>query len=222
MLPILPTMGVGSYASPGWLVSARQLLRRGELGERDIEELFDDALVICIADQIEAGVDILSDGELRRQRFVFELYESIEGLKRLEPLRRRGVSGYDMAPHYLRIDTVLAPNGLGVVEEFQALIRKSPPGVALKCALPGPMTFARFIDAPQSVVADLLSELVTIVRAELEQLVQVGATSPMDFRTKKRQILSIAQSRASLQSSPCTCVSETTLDVLLPIVGSVA
>ena len=58
MLPILPTMGVGSYASPGWLVSARQLLRRGELGERDIEELFDDALVICIADQIEAGVDI--------------------------------------------------------------------------------------------------------------------------------------------------------------------
>ena len=176
MLPILPTMGVGSYASPGWLVSARQLLRRGELGERDIEELFDDALAVCIADQIEAGVDILSDGELRRQRFVFELYENIEGLRRLEPLRRLGVSGYDMAPHYQRIDPIVAPNGLGVVEDFQALKRKSPPGVALKCALPGPLTFARFIDAPPGVVADLLTELVTTVRGELEQLVRVGAT----------------------------------------------
>ena len=39
MLPILPTMGVGSYASPGWLISARKMLSRGELGERDIEEL---------------------------------------------------------------------------------------------------------------------------------------------------------------------------------------
>ena len=74
MLPILPTMGVGSYASPGWLISARKMLRRGELGERDIEELFDDALTVCIGDQLDAGVDILSDGELRRQRFVFELY----------------------------------------------------------------------------------------------------------------------------------------------------
>ena len=72
MLPILPTMGVGSYASPGWLISARKMLRRGELGERDIEELFEDALTVCIGDQLDAGVDILSDGELRRQRFVFE------------------------------------------------------------------------------------------------------------------------------------------------------
>ena len=74
MLPILPTMGVGSYASPGWLISARKMLSRGEPGERDIDELFEDALTVCIGDQLDAGVDILPDGELRRQRFVFELY----------------------------------------------------------------------------------------------------------------------------------------------------
>ena len=128
MLPILPTMGVGSYASPGWLISARKMLRRGELGERDIEELFEDALTVCIGDQLDAGVDILSDGELRRQRFVFELYDAIEGLRRVEPVRRVGVSGYDMAPHFSRIDSLSAPDGLGVIQEFQALKRQAPPG----------------------------------------------------------------------------------------------
>ena len=138
ILPILPTMGVGSYASPGWLVSARKMLRDGELGERDIEELFDDALAICIGDQLEAGVDILTDGELRRQRFVFELYDALEGLERVKPLRRVGVSGYDMAPHFVRVEPLSAPDGLGVVQDFLALKRKAPPGHRLKSALPGP------------------------------------------------------------------------------------
>ena len=175
MLPILPTMGVGSYASPGWLISARKMLRRGELGERDIEELFEDALTVCIADQIEAGVDILTDGELRRHRFVFELYHAIEGLERVEPLRRVGVPGYDMAPHFTRVDTLSAPNGLGVVADFLALKRKAPESHPLKVALPGPLTFAAFIDAPGSAGSDLLSELVALIRAEIEGLIDAGA-----------------------------------------------
>ena len=175
MLPVLPTMGVGSYASPGWLVSARKMLRRGELGERDIEELFDDALTICISDQLEAGVDILTDGELRRQRFVFELYDALEGLERVEPLRRMGVSGYDMAPHFARVDSLSAPGGLGVIQDFSALKDKAPPGHPLKSALPGPLTFASFIDASGSAVSDLLTELVTIVRNEIAGLIEAGA-----------------------------------------------
>ena len=168
-------MGVGSYASPGWLVNARKLLRRGELGERDVEELFDDALAICIADQLNAGVDILTDGELRRQRFVFELYDALEGLVRDEPLRRVGVTGYDMAPHFTRVESLSAPCGLGVIADFQALKRKAPSDYPLKIALPGPLTFASFIHASGSAVGDLLSELVTLIRAELEGLVEAGA-----------------------------------------------
>ena len=175
MLPILPTMGVGSYASPGWLISARKMLSRGELGERDIEELFEDALTVCIGDQLDAGVDILTDGELRRQRFVFELYDAIEGLRRVEPVRRVGVSGYDMAPHFSRIDSLSAPDGLGVIQDFQALKRQAPPGAVLKSALPGPLTFARFIDVPGSAVSDLFTELVALIRIEIEGLVEAGA-----------------------------------------------
>src|SRR6185295_9014420 len=92
-LPPLPTMGVGSYASPGWLILGRQQLRAGALGPADIEELLEDATRIAIADQVEAGLDIISDGELRRQRFVYEMYDRLAGLTRVPPRRRVGVPG---------------------------------------------------------------------------------------------------------------------------------
>ena len=175
MLPILPTMGVGSYASPGWLTSTRKMINRGELGASDVEELFEDALTVCISDQLHAGVDILTDGELRRQRFVFELYDAFEGLQRIEPSRRLGVTGYDMAPHFARLESLSAPKGLGIVEDYKALKRHAPAGYPLKISLPGPLTFARFIKTSENTVPDLLEELVFLIRAEVEGLVAEGA-----------------------------------------------
>ena len=66
-LPALATMGVGSYATPGWMFPFRKAIRDGSAGSDDIEEAFEDATRVVVADQIDAGVDILSDGELRRQ-----------------------------------------------------------------------------------------------------------------------------------------------------------
>ena len=67
-LPPLPTMGVGSMAAPGWFIASWRAARKGEWGAHDIDELFEDATRIVVADQLETGVDIVSDGELRRQR----------------------------------------------------------------------------------------------------------------------------------------------------------
>ncbi len=170
-LPILPTVCVGSYASPGWFAAAQRMMRGGELGEQDAAELLDDALTICINDQLEAGIDILCDGEFRRQRFVFELYDALQGLERLPPQRRLGVSGYDKAPRFRRVARVTAPGGLGVVEEFRALERRAPDR-PVKIAVPGPLTFAAFVHAEAG--ADLLDELVALVRAEIDALVVAG------------------------------------------------
>ena len=62
-LPLLPTMGVGSYASPGWFVLFRSQMRDGRIGPDDLREELDDATRIAVLDQIEAGIDILTDGE---------------------------------------------------------------------------------------------------------------------------------------------------------------
>src|SRR5262245_50777184 len=137
-LPLLPTMGVGSYASPGWFVSGRARLREGDFGPADIDEMFEDATRTAIADQIEAGLDILSDGELHRQRFVFEMFQHLQGLKRVPPSRKLGVPGYDMAPHFAVEGDITAPRGLGVVAEYRTLKRLAP-GRHLKVALPGPV-----------------------------------------------------------------------------------
>ncbi|MEX2648522.1 MAG: hypothetical protein WD673_05865, partial [Alphaproteobacteria bacterium] len=171
-LPLLPTTCVGSYAAPGWFAASLGLLRDGALGPEDEAELFDDAIAVCVADQLEAGVDVLCDGEFRRQRFVFELYATLGGLERLPVKRRLGVPGYDRAPRFRRTGSVSAPGGLGIVAEFEAL-RRCVPGRPIKIAVPGPLTFAAFI-ATDGAVSDLLDELVLVVRAELTGLVAAG------------------------------------------------
>jgi 5-methyltetrahydropteroyltriglutamate--homocysteine methyltransferase len=177
MSVLLPTMGVGSAASPGWLIAARERIREGSFGPLDAEEAFEDGTRIAIADQVEAGLDVISDGELRRQRFVYEMFGAFRGLARVPAARRVGVPGYDQAPRFTSTERVTAPDGLGVVAELERL-RRLAPGRALKVALPGPLTFAGPIDEAGGYGGDraaLLDDLVAIVRGELAALVAAGA-----------------------------------------------
>ncbi len=173
----LPTMGVGSYAAPGWLFLFREAMRAGRTGAEDVEEAFDDATRIAVADQIEAGVDIVSDGELRRSRFVYEMYDRLTGIERLPPGRRLGVPGYDRAPHFTARDRVSAPDGLGIAAEYRRLAGLAP-GKSLKVAFPGPMTFMPKIEPDGPYGGDraaLLDDIAGIVRDELDRLAGEGA-----------------------------------------------
>ena len=173
-LPLLPTMGVGSYAAPGWFIAGQRGVRDGAFGAGDVSELFEDATRIAIADQIEAGLDVISDGELQRQRFVFEMFGHLTGLERIAPERKLGIPGYDMAPRLRATERIEAPRGLGVVGEFTTL-RRLAPGSRCKVALPGPLTFASFIDPGRIGPQAALEQIVAIVRRELEALVAAGA-----------------------------------------------
>jgi len=173
-------MGVGSYATPGWLFPFKSAMRDGSVGEGDISEAFEDATRIAIADQVEAGVDIISDGELRRQRFVYEMYDRVQGLQRQKVARRLGVPGYDMAPVFLAEERIRAPEGLGLVAEFEDLQRLAPTDVTLKLALPGPLTFASNI-LPGGAYGDgaagfekLMADIIAMVRAEVQALSAAG------------------------------------------------
>ncbi len=69
-LPLLPTTVVGSYALPSWVYAADDWMQRGLYGPIDTEETFNDAVDRAIQDQEKAGIDIISDGEMRRRGFV--------------------------------------------------------------------------------------------------------------------------------------------------------
>src|SRR5437016_1766362 len=118
-LPLLPTSTIGSYAPPSWFVAAVEAIERGEFGPTDREETYDDACRIALRDQEEAGVDLLTEGEMRRVDFNLGFYGRLNGLEQVPPQRKKGPDGHDMRDRYQVVDRITAPTGLGIVEEFE-------------------------------------------------------------------------------------------------------
>ena len=78
---LLPTTVIGSHAYPGWMWTALDEIEKGRYGRTDERELYDDAVNMAILDQEKAGVDIISDGEMRRWYFVQSFYKRIQGIE---------------------------------------------------------------------------------------------------------------------------------------------
>jgi len=177
-LGLLPTMGVGSYASPSWLLAARRVLRAGDAGPADMEEAMQDAIKIAVWDQEEAGLDILTDGEIRRQRFLWNVVEKLSGLKLIPAQRKLGVMSYDSAPRFEALERVSAPSGFGIAEEYNYVrtLTEKP----LKVCCPGPLTICLPITPkggyPGGDYLPLLYDLAELVNRELRQLTAAGAT----------------------------------------------
>lgn len=73
---------IGSLLRPPDLVGARERHERGELGDREFKRIEDEAVVSAIRLQEEAGIDVITDGELRRYAFYGHLIESFDGFDR--------------------------------------------------------------------------------------------------------------------------------------------
>ena len=174
-LPLLPTTVVGSYATPGWLWTAFAEIERGGYGSTDVKETFDDAVSIAIFDQERAGIDIISDGEMRRYYFVQSFYGRMTGIEEDSPLRKVGLYGYDSPPRYHTTGKVGIPDGLGIIEEFEyANAHTDRP---LKVTCPGPLTLTMHIRPRQGYKdrLELAQEFAGVINRELLALVDAGA-----------------------------------------------
>ena len=173
---LLPTTVIGSHAFPSWLWSARKDIEAGNYGPLDLTETLNDAVRIAIEDQQDAGIDVISDGEMRRTDFILGFYKRFTPLETILPARRMGHSGYDEITRYRALDRLAAPNGLGAVAEYQyaSKVARQP----VKVALPGPLTLCTAVD-PAPAYADigaLAHDLAAIINAELKSVVTAGAT----------------------------------------------
>ena len=65
-LPRIPTQVIGSSGIPGWMWVVKDAVAAGKMGPADIDETLKDAVNLAILDMEEAGVDIISDGEMQR------------------------------------------------------------------------------------------------------------------------------------------------------------
>ena len=171
-LPLLPTTVVGSHALPSWLCLVRQHL--DAFGPTDREEAYDDAVRLAIRDQIEAGIDVISDGEMRRTMFIRSFYDRLTGLVPLAVPRRFGPLNYDSHCPFDVVDRVQAPTGLGVVDEYRfARVHADRP---LRVAVPGPITLLMPLrrGGPYATEDTLLADLVAIVHREVRGLADAG------------------------------------------------
>src|SRR5437879_1752050 len=176
MMPCpLRTTVVGSYPFPAWLEFACAHL--SEFGEADRAELQEDAVIAAVHDQVEAGLDVITDGEQTRLDFNLSFYGYLSGIE-LEsaPPRRFGPPAHDQRGKHKITGSLSAPRGLGVVEEFQRLQRLAPPGPKLKASVPGPYTLSgRLMPGGQYPDRYAVTEaLVPMVQQELVKLVAAG------------------------------------------------
>src|SRR5437660_11001774 len=112
-LPLLYTHVMGSHGFPGWFWTALDKIKAEEYGQTDAREAFDDATQLAIRDQERAGIDVICDGEMRRFFFVQTFYGRMEGLEKLESLRKTGLYAYDSVPRYRAARRGTVPKGLG-------------------------------------------------------------------------------------------------------------
>jgi len=178
----LRTSVIGSYPFPGWLEIASQDLSR--FGKDDLAEVQNDAVITALHDQLAAGLDVVTDGEQTRLDFNLSFYGYINGIE-LESASPRlfGPPAHDQRGKHAVTGELCAPRGLGVVEEYQRLVRiyqatNHGAPVTLKASVPGPYTMTGRL-LPNKQYADrwaLTEALLPIVRKELEDLVAAGCT----------------------------------------------
>jgi 5-methyltetrahydropteroyltriglutamate--homocysteine methyltransferase len=178
----LRTTVVGSYPFPGWLELAAGHLDK--FGEADRAELIDDAVTVAVRDQLDAGLDVITDGEQTRLDFNLSFYGFLEGLE-LESAspRRFGPPAHDQRGKHKVLGELRAPRGLGTVEDFtrlkrlaQSAIGNQQSAITLKASVPGPYTLSgRLVPNDRYQDRHALTEaLLPLVRSELVALVKAG------------------------------------------------
>ena len=148
-LPLLPTTLVGSYAQPDWLLDRSKLAKRfpprvraGELWRIDpqwLQEAQDDATRLAILDQERAGLDIITDGEIRRESYSNRFATALEGVDADNPAIITARSGQKTPVP--RVVGKIRRSGPVELRDMEFL-RKNTDRAA-KITLPGPFTMSQ-------------------------------------------------------------------------------
>ncbi len=175
-LPLIPTQAIGSHGIPSWMWVVREAVEAGKMGPADIEEALKDAVNLAIMDMEEAGLDIISDGEMQRADFTWNFHHYVRGLEPLEFPRKWGFPGPDRLESFRCVEPLQVPDGYGTVEEWKyARTRTEKPLIA---PLQSPVTQAFRID-PGEIYrnkGEVAWALVPQVNRELRAVVAAGCS----------------------------------------------
>jgi 5-methyltetrahydropteroyltriglutamate--homocysteine methyltransferase len=178
---LLPTTVVGSYPQPDWLVDRALLatmvprVRRRDLWrvpDAFLAQAQDDATLIAIREQERAGIDIITDGEMRRESYSNRFATALDGIDNDHPATITNRAGRKVeVPRVVGRLSRLRP----VEVEDMAFLRRNTERKA-KITLPGPFTMAQ--QAKNEFYRDddeMVMDLAAAVNAEVRDLEAAGA-----------------------------------------------
>jgi 5-methyltetrahydropteroyltriglutamate--homocysteine methyltransferase len=173
---------IGSLLRPDYLKEARARLAAGELSDADFKRIEDRAVDEAIALQVEAGLEVVTDGEMRRYAFFGHLIDAVEGFDKL--------GGWAIPFHDESGDEIVFARPVVVSrlkrrrhlcsEEFSYL-RARVGDRAGKATLISAQQAAAYYDPEKSkgayaTIDAYLADVVDILRAEIAELIRLGCT----------------------------------------------
>ena len=179
---LLPTTVVGSYPQPDWLIDRDKLTHQGpvrvraqelwRVSEPWLEAAQDDATRLAIAEMERAGIDIITDGEIRRESYSNRFATALSGVDLDNPATVQGRSS----------GTVVVPRIVGQIRRLHPVevrdvefLRRNTDRT-IKITLPGPFTMSR--QAKNEFYKDeeeLVMDYAAAVNAEVRDLKAAGA-----------------------------------------------
>jgi 5-methyltetrahydropteroyltriglutamate--homocysteine methyltransferase len=172
---------IGSLLRPGYLVEARKLFESGQLNAADFKVIEDRAVNEAIALQEEAGIDVITDGELRRYAFFGHLVDSMDGFDKYGgwAIPFRDETGDQLVlKRPVVVDRLKWRRSMCSEEWVYLRSRKSHAG---KVTIISAQQAAAYYDPEKSRSAyasrdAYLADIVDISHREVEELVRLGCT----------------------------------------------
>lgn len=130
---------VGSLPRPAWLAGRGEMFPPWRLEGEVLREGQEDAVRIWIAEQEKAGLDVLTDGEQRRQHYIWGFFQGLEGIDTVNlGLRPQRAQRYRKEISAARL--VAGPEYRGSIFVDALRATKAMTSRPIKVTLPGPMT----------------------------------------------------------------------------------
>jgi 5-methyltetrahydropteroyltriglutamate--homocysteine methyltransferase len=172
---------VGSLLRPVWLKSARAQRSTGSISPAEFKRIEDRAVDDALALQQSAGLDVVTDGEMRRYAFYGHFVDAVEGLDREGGW---AIPFHDEQGHEMVLKRPVAVERLRRIrsmcaEEFA--YARGRTDRALKVTLINAQQAAAYYDADKSrsaypTIDAYLADVVDILRTEVDELVRLGCT----------------------------------------------
>jgi 5-methyltetrahydropteroyltriglutamate--homocysteine methyltransferase len=181
-LPLLPTTVVGSHPQPDWLIDRDKLTSRlpprvrakdiWRVAEPFLEQAQDDATLLAIRDMERAGIDILTDGEMRRESYSNRFATALDGIDIDNPGQRLSRSGRpDIVPRIVGPIRRKHPVEVRDVEFLRASTSRP-----IKITVPGPFTMTQqAVDDFYGDEARVAMDFAVALNEEIHDLVRAGA-----------------------------------------------